>query len=219
MNDSKATPIEPRWPVIFAILVVFFLLTILPNRVHVFPRWVPYVFTLLIIVPLLALTVSANKTPWLRLERIAIAIFFAINSIWLLLELTVLMHSMVYRSSGVGGLQLLASSVTVWATNVVMFSLVYWRIDRGGPEARASNTKTLPDWLFPQQGIPMEVAGNWRPTYVDYLFIGFATATAFSPTDAMPLSGRAKLLMMLESLISLVTIIAVAARAINILGS
>ena len=125
---------------------------------------------------------------------------------------------MVRRSFEVTGIQLLSSSVAAWATNVLLFSLVYWRLDRGGPEARA-NANTLPDWLFPQQGVPEYVPSDWHATFVDYLFLAFATATAFSPTDALPLTSRAKMLMMFESIISLVTIVAVAARAINILGT
>jgi hypothetical protein len=107
----------------------------------------------------------------------------------------------------------------VWVSNVLIFSLLYWRIDRGGPEARANNAGTRPDWLFPQPGAPEDAPPDWRPTFVDYLFLGFSTATAFSPTDALPLTSRAKMLMMLESTMSLGTIVVVAARAINILGS
>jgi hypothetical protein len=103
--------------------------------------------------------------------------------------------------------------------NVIIFSIAYWRIDRGGPEARENKVRVRPDWIFPQEGVPDDFQRDWRPSFVDYLFIGFTTATAFSPTDALPLSRRAKLLMMAQSLISLVTIIAVAARAINTLGS
>ena len=78
---------------------------------------------------------------------------------------------------------------------------------------------TKPDWLFPQTGAPEDAPPDWRPTVVDYLFLGFSTATAFSPTDALPLTSRAKMLMMLESTISLATIVIVASRAINILGN
>jgi hypothetical protein len=126
---------------------------------------------------------------------------------------------MVHRPSDITGLQLFASSIAVWVTNVLIFSLLYWQIDRGGPEARANNASTKPDWLFPQTGAPEDAPPDWRPTFVDYLFLGFSTATAFSPTDALPLTSRAKMLMMLESTISLVTIVVVASRAINILGN
>jgi hypothetical protein len=124
---------------------------------------------------------------------------------------------MVRRSGEIGGNQLLTSSISMWVINVLTFSLLYWQIDRDGPEARANNTSPRPDWLFPQDGAPKDVPPDWRPTFVDYLFLGYSTA--FSPTDALPLTARAKMLMMLESAISRVTIVVVASRAINILGS
>jgi uncharacterized membrane protein len=101
----------------------------------------------------------------------------------------------------------------------LLFSLLYWRMDRGGPEARANDAGTRPDWLFPQSGAPDDAPPGWRPTFVDYLFLAYSTATAFSPTDALPLTSRAKMLMMLESSISLSTLVVVASRAINILGA
>jgi hypothetical protein len=102
---------------------------------------------------------------------------------------------------------------------VLVFSVTYWRIDRGGPEDRANNARKRPDWIFPQENAGEFVPAEWRPAFVDYLFLAFCTATAFSPTDAQPITSRAKVLMMLESTISLVTIAAVASRAINILGT
>ena len=101
---------------------------------------------------------------------------------------------------------------------MLAFSLLYWQVDRGGPEARANNVSTKPDWLFAQAGAPADVPPDWRPTFAVYLFLGFTTATAFSPTDALPLTSRAKVLMMTESTISLATIVVVASRAINILA-
>ncbi|HEY9648016.1 MAG TPA: hypothetical protein V6C88_16695, partial [Chroococcidiopsis sp.] len=117
------------------------------------------------------------------------------------------------------GLELLSSSVGIWITNVLTFSLLYWQVDRGGPETRINAIGRRPDWLFPQTGAPEDAPPNWRPTFIDYLFLAFSTATAFSPTDALPLTSRAKIMMMLESIISLATIVVVASRAINILGS
>jgi hypothetical protein len=109
--------------------------------------------------------------------------------------------------------------IAVWVVNVLVFSLLYWQIDRGGPEARINSWGARPDWLFPQGGAEAEIVpAGWNPAYVDYLFLAYSTSTAFSATDTLPLTSRAKLLMMLESSISLVTILVVAARAINILG-
>jgi len=216
---KEGTEVESRWQVVLVILAIFSLLALLPSRIRVFPNWVPFLVTMVLIVPMLALQLTSAKARWLRVERIVLLFFFAVAGFALVKSLGYLLYEMVRRSFEVTGVQLLSSSVAAWATNVLLFSLVYWRLDRGGPEARVSHMNTRPDWLFPQQTAPEFAPPDWHPTFVDYLFLAFDTATAFSPTDALPLTSRAKVLMMLESIISLVTIIAVAARAINILGS
>jgi hypothetical protein len=215
----EVTHIEPRWPVVVAIVAVYFLQTVLPSRVKPFPRWVPFLLLIGLIVPMVALTLSSAKARWLRVESIVISLFFVLGGWAIVKSLGFLLFEMVRHSAEVIGLQLLTSSVAVWAQNLLVFSLAYWRLDRGGPEARANRASTKPDWLFPQQGVPEDVPPNWHPTFIDYLFLAFDTATAFSPTDAAPLTSRAKVLMMLESTISLVTLVAIGARAINILGS
>jgi hypothetical protein len=218
-EPAKVFRIEPRWPVGLAILAVILLLALLPERVRLFPAWFPYVLGMALIVPMAAVGLSADKARWLRVERAIMLLFVVVTGVGTLANLANLIGTMVRRSAEIGGLQLLTSSVAVWVTNVLTFSLLYWQIDRDGPEARANNADTKPDWLFPQTGVPEDAPPDWRPTFVDYLFLGFSTATAFSPTDVLPLTSRAKMLMMLESTISLATIVVVASRAINILGS
>jgi hypothetical protein len=166
-----------------------------------------------------ALSLAGVKDLWLRIEQTTTLTFFVTAGFGTAYNLEYLLAEMVRRSGEISGLQLLTSSIAVWVSNVLIFSLAYWRTDKGGPEARANDRCTKSDWLFPQAGREDEGIRNWSPTFVDYLFIAFCTATAFSPTEALPLTPRAKLLMMLESMISLVTIVAVAARAINILGA
>ena len=92
------------------------------------------------------------------------------------------------------------------------FSLLYWHIDRGGPYGRASKLSVRPDWAFPQPATPEDLPPDWRPLFLDYLYLGYNTATAFSPTDAVPLTHRAKILMMIESTISLLTSVIVLSR-------
>jgi hypothetical protein len=215
----KVTHIEPRWPVVLAVVAVLSLLIALPDRVRAFPSWVPFCLAIVLIVPMVVLSLTTAKARWMQIEGIVILLFLAIGGLALVKALGYLVSTMVRHSAEVTGLQLLNSSIALWATNVLLFSLAYWRLDRGGPEARANGASTRPDWLFPQEGLSEYVPPDWNPTFIDYLFLAFDTATAFSPTDDLPLTSRAKLLMMLESMISLVTIIAVAARAINILGS
>jgi uncharacterized membrane protein len=156
---------------------------------------------------------------WRRIERITTMAFAVIVETLVIAALSYLIVKMLGRTETVSGRQLLTSSIGSWITNVLAFSMAYWQLDRGGPEARENDAGRRPDWLFPQAGAPDEAPVGWRPTYVDYLFLSFSTATAFSTTDTIPLTARAKLLMMLESGVSLVTLVVVAARAINILGS
>ena len=214
---TQVARIEPRWPVMLTSIAVLALVVLLPARIKAFPGWVPYLVVITLNIPMVALTFSPDKRRWLRIERTVLLVFFVSLGCILADELRYLVVTLVRRSAHVDGLQLLASSVVVWASNVLLFSLVYWRIDRGGPEARLNQSRTRPDWLFPRdEGISVS---DKTPTFVDYLFLAYWTATAFSPTDALPITSRAKLLMMLESMVSLVTIIVVAARAINIIGS
>jgi len=211
--------IETRWPVAFAVVAVTLLLTMLPDRVRVLPVWALYLPGIALIVPMVAVMLTRGRAQWLRVERVITVVFCIGAGCGMIADLTLLIAEMLRRSGEVSGIQLLTSSVAMWVLNVLTFSLLYWQMDRGGPEARANDASPRPDWLFPQEGAPQDVAPGWRPTFVDYLFLGYSTATAFSTTDLMPLTSRAKMLMMLESTISLVTIVAVMSRAINILGS
>jgi uncharacterized membrane protein len=211
--------IESRWPVVLAILAVLLVLTLLPARIRLFPSWFPYAIGIALLLPMVVVWLSGARARWLRIERMTTLVFSMLAEAVTLTTVLYLIVEMLNRPAGFSGRQLLTSSLGAWITNVLAFSLVYWRIDRGGPEARANDAGTKPDWLFPQTGVPEEAPTDWRPTYVDYLFLAFATAMAFSPTDALPLTSRAKLLMMLESAVSLLTLVAIAARAINILGS
>ena len=219
-EPSAATRIGQRWPVALAILAVLLLLTLMPGRIRLFPAWLPYVAAAAVIAPMAAVALGSARGLWLRVEHAVTLLFCGLTGVGALGGLAVLIDAMVRRSGEISGTQLLSSSIAVWAINVLAFSLVYWQIDRGGPGARENRAKTRPDWLFPQEGAPPEdVPPDWRPTFVDYLYLGFSTATAFSTTEVAPLTSRAKLLMMLESTISLATIVVVASRAINILGN
>ena len=120
------------------------------------------------------------------------------------------------------GAELLLKGFTIWATNVVAFGLWFWELDGGGPFARGAahvegQAPEGRDFQFPQQENPQLAAPGWHPRLVDYVYIAFTNTIAFSPTDAMPLSGRAKLLMLVESASSALTVLLVAARAVNIL--
>jgi hypothetical protein len=219
MDKASPTPlIESRWPVVLTVLAVISLLAVLPGRVRVLPSWVVYVGGAMLITPMAGVMLTVGNARWLRIERTIMLFFVMATAITTIANLTNLILMMVNRSAELSGTRLLASSIGVWVTNVLVFSLLYWQMDRGGPEARTSRTSKKPDWQFTETGAPEEAPDDWRPTFIDYLFLAYTTATAFSPTDVMPLTSRAKILMMLEGLIALATIVVVAARAINILG-
>jgi uncharacterized membrane protein len=129
--------------------------------------------------------------------------------------LVALIASLLNGEEKSGG-ELLFKAVTVWVTNVIAFGLLYWAFDRGGPVRRISANPPLPDFQFPQLENPSLAEPGWTPELFDYIYVAFTNAIAFSPTDAMPLTRRAKMLMLSESAISSVTILLVAARAINI---
>ncbi|MDT7539845.1 MAG: hypothetical protein QOI82_3430, partial [Actinomycetota bacterium] len=133
-------------------------------------------------------------------------------------SLVLLVHKLVNGTFS-DGATLLGSAATVWLTNVVVFGLLYWELDRGGPLGRVG-ARPAPkhvDLQFPQDAAPDVAPPGWRPAYVDYLFVSLTSSTAFSPTDTMPLTHRAKLLMGSQALVSLLTVGLVAARAVNVL--
>jgi uncharacterized membrane protein len=115
------------------------------------------------------------------------------------------------------GRKLIYSAVAVWLTNVIVYGLWFWEVDRGGPHRRASGEKLVIDLQFPQMENPKLAPEHWRPHFTDYLYTSFANGTSFAPADAMPLSFRMKVLFTTESVVSLITIAVVAARAVNIL--
>ena len=208
---------ESRWPPALAILAVAGLLTVLPHHVQILPVWVSHLVLLTLLLPMILVTVTTANTLWLRVERTVIMFFGTAYIINITAELADMIGIITLHPPETRSISLLSSSLAIWVVNVLTFSLLYWQIDRGGPHARANRTSAKPDWLFPQAAAPDTASPDWRPLFIDYLHLGFNTATAFSPTDAMPLTRRAKMLMMLESSISLLTLVIVAARAVNVL--
>ncbi|MGZ4758401.1 MAG: hypothetical protein ACXV95_04995, partial [Acidimicrobiales bacterium] len=112
---------------------------------------------------------------------------------------------------------LLLTGSAIWVTNVIVFALWYWDLDRGGPVARAHALHEHPDFVFPQMQAPELAKRDWEPAFADYFYLSFTNATAFSPTDVMPFSRWAKMTMLVQSAVSLVTVALVIARAVNIL--
>ncbi len=208
---------EPRWLAWLVVLAVGGLYTALPAHLIVGPRWAFLVFVVLLLIPTVV-------THFRRHERLNRAFGFGVIAVVTL----GMIASVVLLISGLpqhreAPTELLLSATVLWATNVLVFALWYWRLDAGGPHRR-DRRKGHDEgaFLFPQMTLPPDakVAGNpayWTPNFVDYLFLAFNTSTAFSPTDVPVLTRWAKVLMMIQSLISLTVLALLAARAVNIL--
>jgi uncharacterized membrane protein len=222
-GSPRANNVEPRWPVLLTVLAVLFLQGLLPGRISIFPRLAAYIAVIAVMLPILAVQFFKKKERWLRIEHVVTLAFCVVAGLSTQVNLYNLVTAITVRQTGITGVQLLSSGISVWITNILIFGLLYWQVDHGGPQPRAVENRgdsqgSKPDWLFPQENAADHAAPGWRPEFVDYLFLAFSTATAFSTTDVLPFSPRAKMLMMLESLISLVVIVIVGARSINILG-
>ncbi|MDT7633477.1 MAG: hypothetical protein QOI50_5407, partial [Pseudonocardiales bacterium] len=113
--------------------------------------------------------------------------------------------------------ELLTAGAAIWLTNAIAFALIYWELDRGGPAARAAGVRDYPAFVFAQMQSPELADPDWEPTFVDYLYLSFTNSTAFSPTDVLPLSRWAKMIMMVQSVVALVVVLLVVARAVNVL--
>lgn len=218
-GPASAGRYEARWPVALSILTLLFLLTYLPERIRLYPSWLAHGAGVAVLIPLVGIGFTSARERWRHLERIVIFVFVVVGGATLVVTLAILIFEMLSKSAHISGIRLLTSSIALWVTNVIVFSLLYWQIDRGGPEARIDGAVGRADWLFPQEGAPAEVMPDfWHPVFIDYLYLAYSTATAFSTTEVAPLTPRAKLMMMMQSMISLITIVLVGARAINIIG-
>lgn len=216
MNINPARP-EPRWPAMLALLAVGGLRLALPESLSAGPDWLLLVLILALIVP----SAWARRRGNSSLNRVFGYLMTSIVTIDMIWSLGLLVAALPSRRES--PLDLLESASALWITNILVFASWYWRLDAGGPaqrEMRGAHTDGA--FLFPQMTLDPEVRRtmgeeNWSPGFVDYLFLAFNTSTAFSPTDVPVLSRWAKVLMMLQSLISLATIALLAARAVNIL--
>ena len=210
---------ESRWPPALAIFTVLLLLAVLPGHVTALPVWFSYVAAAAVLVPMAAVGLTAGNAQWLGIERTVIILLAGVYVANTIAELADMIGVITLHPRGNNAFSLLSSSVAIWIANVVMFSLLYWQIDGGGPHARAGDPSVKPEWAFPQPVKPEDLPSDWRPLFLDYLYLGYNTATAFSPTDALPITRRAKMLMMIESTISLLTMVIILSRAINIIPS
>jgi hypothetical protein len=213
---QRRTRGEHRWAVSTAVVAAIGLQVLLPGAYKVHPRYVLEGVAAALLIGL----VIANPTHIDRERRglrpAGLALIAAISSANIY-SAGVLVHALLYGRAGTDPTRLLVTGAQIWLTNVIVFALWYWDFDRGGPVARAHAHRTQPDFLFTQMTVPELAPENWESRFGDYLYLSFTNATAFSPTDTLPLTRWAKLLMMLQSAVSLITVALVIARAVNIL--
>lgn len=207
---------EPRWPVSLGVLAAIAMQIALPDHLAPHPRWVLPALEFILLVGLVAANprrIERRSGPLRAASAVLIALISMANA-WSAARLVVgLVRGTEHQSAP----HLLTSGSAIWLTNVIVFCLWYWELDRGGPVARALALRPHPDFLFPQMTSPELAPAHWEPAFVDYLYLSFTNATAFSPTDVLPLSAWAKLTMMVQSGVSLATVALVIARAVNIL--
>jgi len=216
-HDPETWQPEPRWHVLIAVVAVGSIYAALPADLIIEPRWLFPALVFALLVP----TIVAHAAKYHRMNQILGFILSTVLTIGMIVSIALLIRSLP-DTKKVEPVHLLYSAGLLWFTNVIVFALWYWRLDAGGPHRREKRAGH-PDgaFLFPQMTLPPDSEAadeEWSPNFIDYLFIAFNTSTAFSPTDAPVLTRWAKILMMIQSVISLTVIAILAARAINTLS-
>jgi hypothetical protein len=235
LNPHKHLTTQPIdfWLARGAVLVIAALQIGIVNDLTVGPRWLAPGLELALLIPLSIATAWTQKrarkastnAQWELVghnRRMVRRLAIVLTAVSTLMNFGALARLIAAILSGHGGSgqTLLLDAINIWATNVVVFALWFWALDRGGPAARGLIPEQKSDFLFTQQQTTVDPAKflHWSPGFIDYLFLAFTNATAFSPSDTFPLTVRAKLLMMAEAAISLATIALVASRAVGILS-
>ena len=213
----RRTKGEARWQVAICTAVAIALQVAVPDRlVLLSPAWaLPALQGAMLIALIVANPHRINReSRALRLTSLTLAALLTFANVWTVERLAVgLVNGRQHWNAG----QLLITGGAIWLTNVIIFALWYWEFDRGGPVALALATNPYQDFQFPQMVCPVMAPPHWEPAFADYLYLAFTNASAFSPTDVMPLSRWAKMAMTVQSIISIVTVALVVARAVNIL--
>ncbi len=207
---------ESRWPMAAAVVALIVLTILLPREQRVLPAWVlPVVEGILLLALIVgdpgAIDRRSKVLRGLSIVLVAILVMSALVATVRLIDVLITGGQQTNSAS-----DLLEAGSIVWIANILAFALAYWELDCGGAAARAHRTREHADFAFPQQMNPELAPVHWRPQFVDYLYLAFTTATAFSPTDAMPIAPWAKLAMIVQSLVSLAILGLVIARAVNV---
>lgn len=213
----RQTSGEHRFPAIIAIVTAIGLQLVVPARLALQPTWLlPALETLMLAALIVANpTRSDGRRSWRRWLAVALVAAMSVANGWSAARLVV---DLATGAVGTKASELLVDGGAIWLTNIIVFSLWYWELDRGGPAARARAVRRHPDFLFAQMQQPGLARDDWAPGFADYLYLSFTCATAFSSADVLPLSQWAKMIMMVQALVSLVTVVLIIAQAVNLLG-
>ena len=207
---------EARWPMAGAVLAAMVLTILLPGTLRLGPPWaLPLIEGVLLVAVIAADPVRiGRRSRELRVLSIVLVSVLVLGALWATVQLIDdLIHGGAITNSAS---ELLEAGTIVWVSNNIAFALLYWELDGGGAAARAHHRPTHHGFAFPQQLNPRIASPDWRPRFIDYLYLGFTNATAFSPTDVMPLAPWAKIAMALQSLVSLGILALVIARAVSV---
>ncbi len=214
---KRVTQGEPRWQVAIATAVAISPQFPLSGRLVLLrPNWLLPALQALLFVGLVVVNPRRinRESRAIRALSLTLAGILSLANAW---SVGRLVAGLVRGTEGSTAGPLLVSGGAIWLTNVIVFALWYWEFDRGGPVARANASHIYPDFQFVQMANPELAPEHWEPAFGDYLYLSFTNAAAFSPTDVMPLSRWAKTAMLLQSAVSIVTVVLVLARAVNIL--
>jgi hypothetical protein len=224
MAPAKSHTDEPRWHSSLAVIAILVLYCTLPAKLTIGPTWLALVLVLGLLIPLSILAPRRHaETVW---QRAASVTLIAVVNLFNLASVVLLTAGIVTRHAAVtDGVALLQAGGQIWLTNVLVFGLWYWEIDGGGPAQRSRAPSAMAfettDFLFPQMMLSDErlaaIDRDWKPLFLDYLYVAFTDALAFSPTDAMPISRTVKMLMAMEAIISFLTVAIVVSRAVGII--
>jgi hypothetical protein len=210
---------DPWWPAQLTVGMAIALHLTLSDKLVVGPKWLIPAFEGLLLLALIVIAPRrVSRLGWPHLRGLLWSILGLVTLSYLV-SLGLLVHYLV-TGGQVGGHALIGSGLVLWVTNVLLFSVVYWDLDRGGPLDRYEEKRPWPDFQFPQMESPefTPMGHEWKPSFADYLYTALTNATAFSPTDTMPITETAKLLMGVQGTAAIVTVGLVVARAVNILG-
>ena len=208
---------ESALPVLFAVLAAIALQIAIPKTYTLVPRWPLLVLEALLLIVLLVINplVVSRRT---RIGRYATWALLAAITIDNTLSAVILDVRIISGEVSNKAEILLGSGAAIFVTNVIVFGIWYWQLDRGGPFARHTGEQPYPDFMFPQMTTPNVAKPDWRPTFVDYLYVSVTNVMAFSPTDTMPMTRWAKAMMTVQAMVSLSTAALVISRAVNVLG-